>query len=142
MVKDTILVELQMEVIDRHRPSSRRGLAEGLNFTEMRGRLDDMRFLPLHWAAYMVRSLLGKILIFRNIFIFRIFQFYGFFLAEELNFTVVGEDMKFLPLHWGALMAIFRNYFPFRGIFFLLGCFFGNMIFHFFLTIKIFLNSE
>ena len=54
MLNDTILVELHMEVIDRHRPSSRRGLVDGLNFTEMRNRLDDMRFTPLHWAAYMV----------------------------------------------------------------------------------------
>eukprot|EP01127_Copromyxa_protea_P024473 TRINITY_DN9669_c0_g1_i2.p1 TRINITY_DN9669_c0_g1~~TRINITY_DN9669_c0_g1_i2.p1 ORF type:complete len:1002 (+),score=159.74 TRINITY_DN9669_c0_g1_i2:85-3090(+) len=53
MIGDTILVELQMEVIDRHRPSSRRGLAGGLNFSEMRSKLDNMRFTPLHWAAYM-----------------------------------------------------------------------------------------
>eukprot|EP01126_Amoeba_proteus_P007613 TRINITY_DN12732_c0_g1_i3.p1 TRINITY_DN12732_c0_g1~~TRINITY_DN12732_c0_g1_i3.p1 ORF type:complete len:999 (-),score=186.64 TRINITY_DN12732_c0_g1_i3:152-3148(-) len=54
LMNETILIELQMEVIDRHRPSSRRGTGDTFfNMTEMRNRFDNMRFTPLHLAAYM-----------------------------------------------------------------------------------------
>lgn len=50
-LNDCILVELQMEVIERHRPSHQ---FIGAYYSKMRKDLDALRFSVLHWATYLV----------------------------------------------------------------------------------------
>eukprot|EP01125_Pyxidicula_operculata_P018121 TRINITY_DN6415_c0_g1_i3.p1 TRINITY_DN6415_c0_g1~~TRINITY_DN6415_c0_g1_i3.p1 ORF type:complete len:1033 (+),score=182.02 TRINITY_DN6415_c0_g1_i3:1-3099(+) len=51
-LNDSVLIEVQIEVIDRHRPSGRRYGADSVAYDRIRKQLDDIQFTPLHWAAY------------------------------------------------------------------------------------------
>jgi hypothetical protein len=57
---DSILLELQMEVVDRHRPSQRAIFNNNdAYYAKMKKDLEELRFTVLHWAVYLVNLYLS-----------------------------------------------------------------------------------